>query len=390
MWCVSFAWSSGETTPEDMKSRTFGRSGPPQLAFSVFRNQAEGEALDKALEAVFPGIVRIGTLSQAAIHCDPFCEDKACVTLIGFERSAVSAVSEPLGGVSDFVSGQRLGEALAADDLKHVFVFFTRSDVDAEALISGIGAATGPGVTLSGGMAGVDLRSQESLISFEGTVSARMAVAVGLYGAQLRIGTGTGGGWRPFGPIRQVTASDGCRLMSVDGEPAIDLYKRYLGDEAPELENVGIFYPLAIYGDEGDGDYVVRTFLDLDPDQRSVQFAGRVPIGARVRLMRGAFDPLMGGAESAGVQALNALRQTEQDLNAEACLVVSCIGRRVVLGQRAPDEIEAVSGALSPALAPGVSPFGFYSYGEVAPLSAEGGSRFHNQTLVVTLMAEVA
>ena len=64
-------------------------------------------------------------------------------------------------------------------------------------------------------------------------------------------------------------------------------------------------------------------------------------------------------------------------------IAVSCVGRRLVLGERTEEEIEATFDAL-PKLSQQV---GFYSYGEISSLVG-ATCDLHNQTMTVTTISE--
>jgi hypothetical protein len=63
---------------------------------------------------------------------------------------------------------------------------------------------------------------------------------------------------------------------------------------------------------------------------------------------------------------------------------VSCVGRRLVLGERTEEEIETVFDGVPP----GSGHVGFYSYGEISPALAGGASQLHNQTMTITVFSE--
>jgi hypothetical protein len=173
-------------------------------------------------------------------------------------------------------------------------------------------------------------------------------------------------------------------LFELDGKPALDLYERYLGPEAAELPASGLLYPLKVWDRAHPEDEVVRTLLGVDHQARSLTFAGDVPQGWSARLMRGAFDRLTDGAAAAATHARSAMSLT--GLEPELCLFVSCVGRRLLMGQRTEEEVEAVAKALG-----GKIPMiGFYSYGEIAPHNESGACGLHNQTVTLTLFAEAA
>jgi hypothetical protein len=126
----------------------------------------------------------------------------------------------------------------------------------------------------------------------------------------------------------------------------------------------------------------VRTILGIDEQRRSMTFAGDMPQGGMARLMRANNDRFI---ESAG----NAVAQATQGFDAgHASLVisVSCVGRRLVLGERTEEEVETVvDGAPC-----GAAHVGFYSYGEISPALAGGASELNNQTMTVTVYSEAA
>jgi hypothetical protein len=207
--------------------------------------------------------------------------------------------------------------------------------------------------------------------------------AVGFYGRHIRIGHGSAGGWDVFGPRRKVTRSKGNLLFELDGEPALDLYERYLGEDAKGLPGTALLFPLQIYDPNRPDHVVVRTILAVDRQARSMTFAGDVPQGWMAQLMRGNFERLAAGSAEAARQACAEIR----DGNGEGvALLVSCIGRRLLMGQRIADEVEAAGVELDA----GMSRLGFYSYGEISPHAVSGVCELHNQTMTVTTLREAA
>jgi hypothetical protein len=208
---------------------------------------------------------------------------------------------------------------------------------------------------------------------------------VGLYGQRLHAGHGCGGGWSDFGPERRITRSDGNVLYELDGKPALPLYKSYLGERASELPGAALLFPLAVRGADGEAgreaDTLVRTILSIDESRQSLTFAGDVPAGGVARLMRASTDKLIVSAGAAGDQACQSLAGERPTL----AISISCVGRRLVLGERTDEEVETVSEVLPQHSAH----VGFYSYGEISPAVSGGASGLHNQTMTVTVLAEV-
>jgi hypothetical protein len=109
-----------------------------------------------------------------------------------------------------------------------------------------------------------------------------------------------------------------------------------------------------------------------------------VPEGWVAQLMRGNFDRLAEGAAKAASQ-IRATVPANPDGD-EVAILVSCIGRRLLMGQNTLDEIEAAGAELGNA----VKQIGFYSYGEISPHAASGVCQLHNQTMTITTLSETA
>jgi hypothetical protein len=207
--------------------------------------------------------------------------------------------------------------------------------------------------------------------------------AVGFYGPAIRIGHGSAGGWDEFGPRRQITRSRGNVLFEFDDEPALDLYERYLGEEEVQgLPGSGLLFPLRIFDLERPDHDIVRTILAVDREARSMTFAGDVPEGWTAQLMRGNFDRLAAGAALAARQAVDGVGENRS--GDQVAILVSCIGRRLLMGQHTADELEAARAEFGPR----ISQLGFYSYGEISPHRVSGVCELHNQTMTVTTIAE--
>jgi hypothetical protein len=211
------------------------------------------------------------------------------------------------------------------------------------------------------------------------TLKDNMIAALGFYGNRLRVGFGSLGGWDPFGPERLITRSQGNVLYELDRRSALDLYKLYLGEHAKGLPATGLLFPLSLRMKTGETG-VVRTILSVDEEEQSMTFAGDVPEGAYARLMKANFDRLIDGAIGAAQASYQALGSTSPHL----AVLISCIGRKLVLRQRIEEEVEGVRDVLGDR----TILTGFYSYGEICPFSTGAKCELHNQTMTITTFLE--
>lgn len=301
--------------------------------------------------------------------------DTIAATAVALEHSTARCASVAIESAAQSrACGARLGLQLAHPDLVHVFVLADGALTNGTEFVAGLSATVPPGVAVTGGLAGDGDRFHKTLVGLDELPDTGRAVAIGFYGSHLRAHFGCAGGWAPFGPERAVTRSRGNQLFELDGRSALALYKTYLGDQAGELPRSALRFPLQILPPDGSAP-VVRTILSIDDHADSMTFAGDIPLGARVRFMRASQEDLIDGAAraAAGVPSRGA----------ELVLCVSCIGRRIVLGQRTEEETEIVREAVGP----GSVIAGFYSYGELAP-QGTGTCQLHNQTMTITTLSE--
>lgn len=260
-----------------------------------------------------------------------------------------------------------------------MLVFGQGVEINGSALIEGLVASLGPKVTLAGGLAGDDGRFSQTWVLHDDTVSDRIVTAVGFYSPRTTVSHGSFGGWQPFGPARRVTRCHQNVLYSLDDEPALDVYKRYLGAHAEGLPASGLLFPFSMLDTDDAAQGLIRTILAVNESDGSLVLAGDVREGHSLRLMHASTDSLVEGA----VAAAEAARAAAQH-DAGVTLLVSCVGRKLVMGARVDEEIEAVGAVFR-----GASTLtGFYSHGEISPFVETAACRLHNQTMTVTHIAE--
>lgn len=236
----------------------------------------------------------------------------------------------------------------------------------------------GPEIPICGALAGdggAFIRTYT--ISDEG-VSSHCAVAVGFYGDSIQLRTGSAGGWLPFGPVRRITRASHNILHELDHEPALDVYRRYLGEWAKDLPESGLLFPICILDQDARETGLIRTLLGIDESTKSLILAGDIQEDTDARFMHADTDGLLEGARAAARSALGG------GASPDLALLFSCVGRKLVLGGRVDQEVDAVAEELNG----GTVLAGFYSYGEIGPMGGCTGSRLHNQTMTVTLLSE--
>jgi hypothetical protein len=352
------------------------------LAFASpeFRERPEVFA---ALRAAYPTAAIVGCSTSGEIDHARVRDESVAVAVMRFGGTTVRQAATRLGDAREsFDAGVRIAAELveAEAGLRAVIVLSEGLNVNGSELVRGLNSRLPEDVIVSGGLAGDGDRFGRTFVIARGAIETNGVVAVGLYGERVRVGHGSKGGWDTFGPERVVTRSEGNVLYELDGRPALGLYKEYLGDRAAELPSSALLFPLALRASMDDANSVVRTVLAVDEARQSMTFAGDIPMGYYAKLMRANFDRLILGAQAAGGAAGGALKGQP---GPALCIAISCVGRRLVLGERAEEETEAALEVLPE----GTEQIGFYSYGEISP-HASGRCDLHNQTMTLTVLSE--
>lgn len=343
---------------------------------SIFK---EGKLLEEVAE-MYPGAIVAGCTTAGEIQDIDVTDDTLVVTAIAFEKTRVAFKCMQIDEVENSRAvGKQLAESLDSAGLKHVFVLSDGLTVNGSELAKGLSESVPEGVTVTGGLSGDEGRFQETYVMCNGVPEQNCVSIVGFYGDDLKIGFGSLGGWDSFGTERVITRSKGSILYEMDGQSALGLYKKYLGEQANDLPASGLLFPLAVRPTQG-GDAVVRTILAVDEKEQSMTFAGDVPEGQYARLMKANFNRLIDGASMAALSSAVPFGSDSPEL----AILISCVGRKMVLKQRIEEEVEAVREVLGD----GTALTGFYSYGEISPLLPDTICRLHNQTMTITTFSE--
>jgi hypothetical protein len=350
------------------------------LFFATAHNQEITSQL-KELSDSFPNSHICGCSTAGEIFDTSLYDHSISIAIIHFSNTQIRSAFANLAGQNDISQACEIfAQNLYSDDLKGILVLSEGLNVNATQVLNGISRVTGTDIIVTGGLAGDGDRFQETWTFCNGKTMKDAICAIAFYGDAIRIGHGSKGGWDIFGPDRLITKSQENTLYELDGQPALALYKKYLGERADGLPATGLLFPLALNKsiDLRDKE-VVRTILSVNEEEQSITFAGDMPEGYYARLMRANFDRLIDGAADAAAEITAVIPNDENTL----AISISCVGRRLVLGERAEEEIEVVLDAL-PA---GTQQIGFYSYGEISP-QASGECDLHNQTMTITTISE--
>jgi len=354
----------------------------PQLVLAFGgRELMEDKKRFEEVRSFYPGSHIIMCSTAGEILDGEVRDNSIAVAAVLFEKAKIDFVQADIAAAEEsYACGKKLADALPKGKLIHAMVFADGLRVNGTALVKGLNDNLPPNVSVTGGLVGDGPFFKKTAVGLDQAAREGKVILAGFSGSGLKIGYGSFGGWDAFGIERAITKSKGNILYELDGKPALKLYKTYLGDKAKELPSAGLLFPLRLHPDGGSKAEVVRTILAVNESNQSMTFAGDMPEGATVALMKANFERLIDGAAKAGNMSVELLGSKAPAL----ALLISCVGRKLVLKERTEEEIEAVRSAVGKKSAI----IGFYSYGELCPATAGKQSQLHNQTMTITTFFE--
>lgn len=333
----------------------------------------------KKLNSLYPNAQVIICSTAGQISNSNLIQNNLVATAIEFEKSTIKVSEIDILLNSDInILGNKIKEDLLYQDLKSILIISEGSYINGTELINELIKQTNGIIPIFGGLAGDEYNFKKTIVGLNSDASVGKIVAVGFYGENIHFGFGSEGGWSDFGPEREVTESDKNILYKIGDRSALEIYKEYLGKYADELPGSSLYFPLSMKENQ-DSEPIVRTILSIDEEKKSMTFAGNIPMGSTVRFMKGNIDKLINASFTAAEQINKT--QTRQP---ELAFLVSCVGRKIVLGNRIEEEIEVIKEVFGDK----ILIFGFYSYGEISPTLDKVACELHNQTMTLTTISE--
>jgi hypothetical protein len=306
-------------------------------------------------------------------------DNSVSVAAIELEKTSIEPVAVNIRDYENsYEAGKSLVRLINFVNLSYILVISDGSYVNGSELVRGINELVNNRVPVTGGLAGDGTNFQSTVVGLNEKPSSGNIVAIPFYGKHFVVSHASMGGWEIFGPERTVTKSVANQLFEIEGQKALDLYKTYLGPYADELPGSALLFPLGIILNNED-EPIVRTILSIDQETDSMVFAGDIPNGSKVRFMKANFDKLVDAATHAAGQAFQKLTAAPQ-----LALLISCVGRKIILGKRTEEEVEAVADTFGNK----TLLTGFYSYGEISPFNDNAKCELHNQTMTITTFDE--
>jgi hypothetical protein len=348
----------------------------------VFQSSFKSKNLKQTsvFETHFPLAITIGCTTAGSILQTRVLDAEIAVAMIRFESTKIKKYTSPIKNSRESHKiGSEIISNLNTPTLKGLLVLSEGLNINGSELIDGISENLSKPIPIFGGLSADGARFQTTYVLSENLWESDKLIALGFYGEQINILTSSRGGWDVLGPERLVTKAENNVLYQLDSKPALEIYKKYLGDKASDLPASALLFPLQIWNRKNP-ERIVRTILSVNENDGSMTFAGNIPVGSQSQLMYANFTRIVTAAGLAASDLKDKIPIDRPVLN----LMVSCVGRRLILKERIEEELEMVS-SFSPA---NTTQIGFYSYGEFSPSSTSLKCELHNQTMTTAYIYE--
>jgi hypothetical protein len=163
-------------------------------------------------------------------------------------------------------------------------------------------------------------------------------------------------------------------MYEIDGQPALDMYLRYLGQKLDKeegsghiffVEDIGFFHPFIAIDS---GEPILRTPMEVDKEKHAIKLDFALPEGGQILFT---LPPDFDIVETVLSEA--AALKKESHTDADALLVFSCLGRISALGPLIEQENEGLHKIWNAPMA------GFFTYGEYGK-GLDNNYKFHSTT----------
>jgi hypothetical protein len=381
---VFTAEKSSEEAGKDLAARALeALNGQVPSVFILFASSAYNyEALLQSINRTCTPEILIGCSSAGEFTSADFETDAASAVAIystdmafsagvgkGIKRSRSRVVQEllaPLKGLNKFEypfqSGLILADALSGHTDEIIDMLTERT-------------AT---YQFFGGGAGDNAAFQKTHVFYGEEAFTDTAVILEIL-SKKPLGIGVKHGWKPAGEKMRVTASEGMQLISLNGAPAVEVFKEYAeatGQPLDVSEPIPFFLH-NILGIETEQGFKLRVPLAIQEDG-SIVCASDIPNGSLISFMAIEPEAAKNAAEQATSMAIDNLKGSKPSV----ALFFDCVATRLRMGSQFENELEQVKRTLGD-----VSYAGCNTYGQIARVNGQF-SGFHNCTAVVCVLPE--
>ena len=317
------------------------------------------------IQQSLPKVSILGTTTAGVIADGQILDNKTNISISVFEKAMTKTVCYKNKTAAEITTDLK---NKINDTTKLAIVFANTLTFNATELLEYF-SKDYPQLTIVGGNSGDDFLFKRCIVFTEQSFDEDVVIAL-IDSEALQVETKYHMNWEKIGSEIEVTKSLGSKVYELNGEPALDIYRRYLGNEvASNPLEYAMEFPLLFSDIDID---IARAPVAFDEESGALTYAGDIPQGTKVKF---------GFANIQHIEQENQkeLMQTYNYYN-EAIYIYSCAARRQILGDFLNEEIEYLNN-----IAPSS---GFITYGEFFHDQINCNNAFLNITTTYVVLNE--
>lgn len=351
----------------------------PQAGLLFAGIDFEHQQLLDAIDDAWPGIELIGCTTDGELSSSlGFRDDSISILLFASDTiDFASGLGRGLSVDTEVACQQAVEQARAKTEREPRLCITTPEGltVSGQMTVEALRNALGQDVDLFGGLA-ADHRKYESTRQFCGRQVVSDSVPILLLSGPLFYSFGVASGWKAIGDPGMITRSQGNVVYEIDGAPAVEFYRRFLGKEFKLSTDI----PLIILNDAEEPEYLRSSSGCVDEETGAITYQSDVPEGIRAQLSITDRAAILEGCEESIRKALQGFPGNKKP---EAAVIVSCSARKLLLGTKISEEFRI----LRENVGPNLPVCGFYSFGEIGPQKSDSTKPImHDQTFTMLLL----
>lgn len=328
------------------------------------------------LHGAYPNALLAGCSGAGELINGEVFDNSIVYSVFEFEQTTVRQARKKItaGTDDEFDSGKALLSELLDDDLVAIMIYSEGISIDCDELIKGAREIIGDDIPLFGGLAADSNAFEYSVVLDSDGVYDDSVVAIGFYGKQFNVNS-VSSIFNQNGIEIDITASDGNIVYEINGEPASEVYEKFIPNRGDLSLSTWLFYPVLVLDNESKQPLYCRTIHDYKTENKYLLAAGSIPEGpAKVISLVDSKDIIVDA---------NKVSKKLKNQPGEFAFVISCAGRRAIMGDEWMNESSRIQKNIGD-----IPSMGFYSFGEISINNMKSHTVLHNHSLTIVTISE--
>jgi signal transduction histidine kinase len=335
--------------------------------FTGFTDKDFITSLISKILSLVPKAEIIGTTTDGEIVDDEIRSYSTVISFSIFENTHIKTYHTQKHFSDKLLAKDIYQKLQNPDDIKLMITFLDGLNMNGEVFLKEF-EKYNEDIIIAGGLAGDNAEFKKTFIFDNNGCYDNGLVCAAFYNDDLVVGTTNSFGWKKIGKHLKITKSSANIVYEIDNISAVDIYKKYLGNEVSnDLPATGIEFPLIL---NRNGIDVARAVLGIEREKGALIFAGEIKEGESVQFGYGDVEVIESLVEQTSKNVLSK--------PVESIFIYSCMARKRLMGDSILNEILPLSRISSTS--------GFFTYGELFTKGKK--HELLNETMTILTLSE--